>query len=308
MTNQAIAWARFQQALTPDKPFYMYFATGADARAAPRAQGVHRQVQGQVRPGLGQAPRGDAGAADRAGRRPGGHQADANARRRSRRGIRSRPTRSGCSPGRWKPSPASPSTPTTRSAGWCKALEDMGELDNTLLFYIVGDNGSSAEGGPDGTYNEMLALNGIISDLASQLPHIDEWGGPTTFPHFSIGWAHAGNTPFQWTKQVASHFGGTRNPLVVHWPEGHQGQGRGALAVPSRDRRGADRARSGRAARADDRSTARSSGRWTASRCCTRSTTPRPRTAAPRSTSRCSATAPSTTTAGWRRRGTRFRG
>ena len=64
----------------------------------------------------------------------------------------------------------------------------------------------------------MLALNGVISDIASQLPHFDEWGGPTTFPHFSIGWAHAGNTPFQWTKQVASHFGGTRNPLVVHWP------------------------------------------------------------------------------------------
>jgi len=65
----------------------------------------------------------------------------------------------------------------------------------------------------------MLALNGIVSDIASQLPHIDDWGGPSTFPHFSIGWAHAGNTPFQWTKQVASHFGGTRNPLVVHWPE-----------------------------------------------------------------------------------------
>ena len=99
-----------------------------------------------------------------------------------------------------------------------EAIRDMGELDNTLFFYIVGDNGSSAEGGPDGTYNEMLALNGIVSDVSSQLPHIDEWGGPNTFPHFSIGWAHAGNTPFQWTKQVASHFGGTRNPMVVHWP------------------------------------------------------------------------------------------
>jgi arylsulfatase len=100
-----------------------------------------------------------------------------------------------------------------------QAIDDLGELENTLLFYIVGDNGASAEGGPDGTYNELLALNGIVSDIASQLPHVDEWGGPKTFPHFSIGWAHAGNTPFQWTKQVASHFGGTRNPLVVHWPQ-----------------------------------------------------------------------------------------
>ena len=99
------------------------------------------------------------------------------------------------------------------------AIREMGELDNTLVMYIVGDNGSSTEGGPDGTYNELLALNGIISDISSQLSHLDEWGGPNTFPHFSIGWAHAGNTPFQWTKQVASHFGGTRNPLIIHWPD-----------------------------------------------------------------------------------------
>ncbi len=99
-----------------------------------------------------------------------------------------------------------------------QSIKDMGALDNTLFFYIVGDNGSSAEGGPDGTYNELLALNGIVSDVSSQLKHIDEWGGPKTFPHFSIGWAHAGDTPFQWTKQVASHFGGTRNGMVMSWP------------------------------------------------------------------------------------------
>jgi arylsulfatase len=101
----------------------------------------------------------------------------------------------------------------------------MGELENTLVFYIVGDNGASAEGGPDGTYNETLALNGIVSDVSSQLAHIEEWGGPTTFPHFAIGWALAGNTPFQWTKQVASHFGGTRNPMVIHWPKRIQAKG-----------------------------------------------------------------------------------
>ncbi|MGH8606755.1 MAG: sulfatase-like hydrolase/transferase [Gammaproteobacteria bacterium] len=72
-----------------------------------------------------------------------------------------------------------------------ETLREMGELDHTLFLYIVGDNGSSAEGGPDGTYNELLALNGIISDISSQMKHIDEWGGPMTFPHFSIGWAHA---------------------------------------------------------------------------------------------------------------------
>ncbi|HZN02348.1 MAG TPA: sulfatase/phosphatase domain-containing protein, partial [Candidatus Polarisedimenticolia bacterium] len=82
-----------------------------------------------------------------------------------------------------------------------------------------------AEGGPDGTYNEILALNGIVSDVSSQVKWIDEWGGPKTFPHFAVGWAHAGNTPFQWTKQVASHFGGTRNPLIVHWPKRIPGHG-----------------------------------------------------------------------------------
>ncbi len=104
-------------------------------------------------------------------------------------------------------------------------LEAIGELDNTIFFYIVGDNGSSAEGGPEGTYNEMMALNGIVGKADQMMDHIDEWGGPNTFPHFAIGWAWAGNTPFQWTKQVASHFGGTRNGMVLHWPNGIKAKG-----------------------------------------------------------------------------------
>ena len=104
-------------------------------------------------------------------------------------------------------------------------LEALGELDNTLFFYIVGDNGASAEGGPEGTYNEMMALNGIVGNARPDVGHIDDWGGPTTFPHFAIGWAWAGNTPFQWTKQVASHFGGTRNGMVMHWPKGIKAKG-----------------------------------------------------------------------------------
>ena len=106
-----------------------------------------------------------------------------------------------------------------------QAIEDMGQMENTLFIYIVGDNGASAEGGPEGTFNEMLALNGIVSDVSSQLGHLDEWGGPNTYPHFAVGWAHASNTPFQWTKQVASHFGGTRNAMVMHWPKRIQARG-----------------------------------------------------------------------------------
>ncbi len=104
-------------------------------------------------------------------------------------------------------------------------LEAIGELDNTLFFYIVGDNGASAEGGPEGTYNEMMALNGTIGKASQMMDHIDDWGGPTTFPHYAIGWAWAGNAPFQWTKQVASHFGGTRNGMVLHWPKGVSAKG-----------------------------------------------------------------------------------
>ena len=104
-------------------------------------------------------------------------------------------------------------------------LEAIGALDNTLFYYIVGDNGASAEGGPEGTYNEMMALNGIIGKADQMMEHIDTWGDPTTFPHFAIGWAWAGNTPFQWTKQVASHFGGTRNGMVLHWPKGIKAKG-----------------------------------------------------------------------------------
>jgi arylsulfatase len=104
-------------------------------------------------------------------------------------------------------------------------LEAIGELDNTLFFYIAGDNGASAEGGPEGTYNEMMALNGMIGKAEQMMDRIEAWGDPTTYPHFAIGWAWAGDTPFQWTKQVASHFGGTRNGMVLHWPNGVKAKG-----------------------------------------------------------------------------------
>jgi arylsulfatase A-like enzyme len=98
------------------------------------------------------------------------------------------------------------------------AIEDMGELDNTLVIYIQGDNGASAEGTPQGLLNEMSVYNGVPEDFKQLLAHIDDLGGPMTFNHYPVGWAHAMDTPFQWTKQIASHFGGTRNGLVISWP------------------------------------------------------------------------------------------
>ena len=125
--------------------------------------------------------------------------------------------------------------------------------DNTLIFYILGDNGASAEGGLTGTINEMTFYNAVPADDAYGEAHLAEWGDPTTSPHFAVGWAWAMNTPFQWTKQIASHFGGTRNPMIVSWPERIATTGEAALPVPPRHRRGADDPGGGRHRPADDR-------------------------------------------------------
>lgn len=105
------------------------------------------------------------------------------------------------------------------------AIEEMGELDNTLIIYIQGDNGASAEGSPQGLLNEMVFFNAFPEDFEEVYARMDELGGPTTFNHYPVGWAHAMNTPFQWTKQVASHFGGTRNGLAISWPNGIKARG-----------------------------------------------------------------------------------
>jgi len=104
-------------------------------------------------------------------------------------------------------------------------LEASGELDNTLVIYIVGDNGASAEGGLEGTFSELASLLGIQLGLESTINRLDEIGGPSSEPHVPVGWAWAMDSPFQWTKQVASHFGGTRNPMVIHWPKGIKAKG-----------------------------------------------------------------------------------
>jgi arylsulfatase A-like enzyme len=99
-------------------------------------------------------------------------------------------------------------------------VEDMGKLDNTLIIYICGDNGTSPEGTLSGAYNQLTAYNGILkAPEALQLLHLEEWGSDKTYPHMSVGWTWAFNTPFKWTKQVASHFGGTRQGLAISWPD-----------------------------------------------------------------------------------------
>lgn len=99
-----------------------------------------------------------------------------------------------------------------------QAVEDMGKLDNTLIIFISGDNGTSAEGTVNGTPNEVASFNGVTVPVRDQLPFLPFWGSERTFPHMAVGWAWAFDTPFKWTKQVASHFGGTRQGMAIAWP------------------------------------------------------------------------------------------
>lgn len=108
-----------------------------------------------------------------------------------------------------------------------ESLQQLGVLDDTLIYYIVGDNGASAEGTINGTYNEMLNFNGMAALETPEFlaEHLEDFGGPDSYNHYAVGWAHAMDTPYQWTKQVASHWGGTRNGTVVHWPAGIESGG-----------------------------------------------------------------------------------
>jgi arylsulfatase A-like enzyme len=224
MTDQAINWVSAQQTLTPNKPFYLYFATGATHAPHHVPKEWIAKFKGQFSGGWDKLREETFARQKKLGVIPANTQltprpkeipawADMSADQK-RLFERQMETFAGFA------------AHTDFEVGRLVAqLEAIGALENTLFYYIVGDNGASAEGGPEGTFNEMMALNGIIGKADQMMSHIDTWGGPTTFPHFAIGWAWAGNTPFQWTKQVASHFGGTRNGMVLHWPKGIKAKG-----------------------------------------------------------------------------------
>jgi arylsulfatase len=101
-----------------------------------------------------------------------------------------------------------------------QAFAEVGQADNTLVFYIAGDNGTSGEGGANGMFSEMTYFNGVQEKVEDMLKLVDKWGGPETYPHMAAGWAVALDAPFGWMKQVPSDFGGTRNGMVVSWPKG----------------------------------------------------------------------------------------
>ncbi len=226
MTDKALRWIGQQQALTPDKPFFVYFAPGATHAPHHAPKEWCDKYQGRFDAGWDRLREETFARQKQLGVIP----ADAK--------LTARP----------KEIPAWDEMPETMKpvlrrqmevyAGFLEytdhhvgriieGLEKLRLLDDTLVYYIVGDNGASAEGTLIGAYNEMANFNGLAALETPEFltARIDKLGGPESYNHYAVGWAHALNTPYQWTKQVASHWGGTRNGAVIHWPKGMKARG-----------------------------------------------------------------------------------
>jgi len=224
MTNQAIGWVKAQQSMTPDKPFFMYFATGAVHAPHHVPREWIDKYKGRFDAGWDNVRETTIARQKEMGMIPANTELppkpkdikdwDALSADEQRLFIRQAEVFGGFL------------EQTDHEIGRViTAIEEIGELDNTLIFYIAGDNGTSAEGGFVGMYNEMTYFNDVTEKVEDLVPLIDKWGGPETFPHMAAGWAVAFDAPFTWTKQVASDFGGTRNGMTIHWPEGIKEKG-----------------------------------------------------------------------------------
>jgi arylsulfatase A-like enzyme len=221
MTNQAIQWVRSVKSLTPDKPFFLYFAPGATHAPHHVPKEWIAKYKGQFDQGWDklreetlarQIKMGVVPAGTKLAPKPAAIQ-DWDKLTDDEKKLFTRQMEVFAGFGEYA---------DTEIGRLIDAIKDMGQLDNTLVFYIVGDNGASAEGGMSGMFNEMTYFNGVQETVADVLKHYDELGGPMTYNHYAAGWAVAGDTPFTWTKQVASSYGGTRNGMVVHWPKAIQ--------------------------------------------------------------------------------------
>ncbi len=219
LVDHAVEWVCTQRTLTPDRPFFLYLAFGAAHAPLHVAPEWRRRYRGRFDHGwdrqreltlerqkrLGVVP-DDARLAPWAEGVP--HWDELGADRRAL-AVRFMETFAGFT-----------EHADAQVGRLVDALTDLGELDRTLFLYLLGDNGASGEGGVEGTVVEHRLGHGIVDDPDEMIAELDAIGGPTTYPIAPAGWALALNTPFQWTKQVASHLGGTRDGLIVHWPGG----------------------------------------------------------------------------------------
>ena len=218
MADKAINWMRTQHALAPNKPWLLYYATGtahaphhAPKEWIDKYKGQFDQVWDKVREETlsRQIKAGLVPAGTQLTKRPEQIPAwDSLSADQKRLYARMMEVYAGAL-----------SHADHEIGRLFNAVAETGQLDNTLVIYIMGDNGASAEGTLQGTTNEVgTAANGVTETIPYLLSMIDQLGGPTTYNHYPVGWAHAMDSPMQWTKQVASHFGGTRNGLVISWP------------------------------------------------------------------------------------------
>jgi arylsulfatase A-like enzyme len=226
MTNKAIGWVRQQKALMGDKPFFMYYAPGATHAPHQVPKEWADQYKGKFAGGWDRLREETFARQKKLGVIP----ADAVLTKRPAEipGYDEMPEALKPILAREMEVYAGFLGHTDHHVGrLLDTLKELEVLDDTLIFYIIGDNGASAEGTLNGCFNEMSTLNGMSAMETPQflMSKIDEFGGPKAFNHYAVGWAHAMNTPFQWTKQVASHFGGTRNGTIVHWPNGIKAKG-----------------------------------------------------------------------------------
>jgi len=226
MTDKAIKWIGQQKMLAPSKPFFVYFAPGATHAPHHVPKEWADQYKGKFDDGWDKQRERTFARQKEIGAIP----ADAELTKRHEQ-IPA-----------WDDMPEDMKPILRRQmevyAGFMEytdhhvgrlidSVENLGIMDDTLIYYIIGDNGASAEGTLNGTFNEMLNFNGLGAFETPEylMNKIDELGGPKSYNHYAVGWAHAMNTPYQWTKQVASHFGGTRNGTIIHWPNGIQAKG-----------------------------------------------------------------------------------
>ncbi len=224
MTSKAVGWMNYVKALTPEKPFFMYFAPGGTHAPHHVPQEWIAKYKGKFDQGWDKLR-------------------EETLARQKQLGIVPQETTLAPKPEAikdWdKLTPdeqklfahqmevfAAYGEFTDHNVGkLVDAIEKDGQLDNTLIFYVVGDNGASAEGGFNGLFNEMSYFNGQPESVADILKHYNELGGPNSYGHYAAGWAVAGDTPYTWTKQVASDYGGTKNGIAIHWPKGIKAKG-----------------------------------------------------------------------------------
>jgi arylsulfatase A-like enzyme len=219
MTNQAINWIKAQQSMTPEKPFFVYFATGAVHAPHHVSKEWSDKYKGKFDKGWDEIREETIVNMKKMGIIPENTKLapkpkdikDWNQLTENERKLFARQAEVF----------AGFVEMTDYEVGrLIDAIAEINELDNTLFIYIAGDNGTSAEGGMVGMYNEMTYFNGVEEKVEDLIPLMDEWGLEGTFPHMAAGWAVAFDVPFTWTKQVASDFGGTRNGMIIHYPQG----------------------------------------------------------------------------------------